>query len=338
MRHNPATTLLLALGAIISTVKAGNDNRPVPKSGLQESWASPAKETVAAGHENGQQVALGWSPKPTQAPKPLLGRMMMPRADDGYTLGPETGTSTLPACYTWVISTSASTDDSASLYTMFGCSLEAGRGTLLTVDPGWLSTHSFGPTTTTTSAESSSTTSASTSPTAESTNKSSSTPVGAIAGGTVGGVVALGLVGLAAFLFIRRRNPRNAPLNATLGQPPQGQNPAGGVIYSSGVPVGYQGGYAPVPMQQGYDARMNQYGQYPQQYPGQQPFQGQYPPQQQYNYPAQTASTSPVYTAPSPGAFKDGEMSPLQQSPPSELPTVSPVGAETNRAELGNSN
>jgi hypothetical protein len=89
MRRNPATTLLLALGAVISTVKADNDNKPVPKSGLQESWASPAKETVVADHENGNQVALGWSPKPTQAPKPLLGRMIMPRAD-GYTLGPET--------------------------------------------------------------------------------------------------------------------------------------------------------------------------------------------------------------------------------------------------------
>lgn len=89
MRHNPATTLLLALGAVVSTARADNDHQPVPKSGLQQSWASPAKETVASGHEMEQQVALGWSPKPTQPPKPLLGRMMMPRAD-GYTLGPET--------------------------------------------------------------------------------------------------------------------------------------------------------------------------------------------------------------------------------------------------------
>jgi hypothetical protein len=89
MRRIPATTLLLALGAVLSTARADNDHQAVPKSGLQQSWASPAKETVASGHEIEQQVALGWSPKPTEPPKPLLGRMMMPRAD-GYTLGPET--------------------------------------------------------------------------------------------------------------------------------------------------------------------------------------------------------------------------------------------------------
>ncbi|PON27408.1 hypothetical protein TGAM01_v203789 [Trichoderma gamsii] len=375
MRHNPATTLLLALGAVLSTARADNDNPPVPKSGLQQSWASPAKETVTSGHEIEQQVALGWSPKPTQPPKPLFGRMMMPRAD-GYTLGPETCgfvpgndgnsytcissgytctpqgghvgccqpnsscsqikttcidykasqtgacnlpsdfhtlccASTEPACYTWVISTSASTDKAVELYTIFGCSLTAGRGTLLTVDPGWLATHSFGSTTTT--ASTASTESASATSTPDSNSGKSSTPVGAIAGGTVGGVAALGLVGLAAFLLYRHRNPRNTAPPA--GQPPQGQNnAAGGAVYPSGVPAGY----APVPMQQ--------QGYYPQQ------FQGQYPPQQQqynYNYPAQTASTSPVHTTPSPGVFKEGEAT------ATELPTTSPLGAETNRAELG---
>ncbi|PTB46660.1 uncharacterized protein TrAFT101_003894 [Trichoderma asperellum] len=386
MRHGPAATLLLALGAVVSTVTADNNNQPVPKSGFQQSWASPAKETVTSGHEVEQQVALGWSPKPTQPPKPLLGRMMMPRAD-GYTLGPETcgfvpgndgnsftcvssgytctpqggfvgccqpnsscsqikttcidyqasatgacnlpsdfhtlccATSTLPACYTWVISTSASTDKSVELYTILGCSLQPGRGTLLTVDPGWLATHSFGSTTTTTTATTTSTEPSSTSPTStpDSGGGKSSTPVGAIAGGTVGGVAALGLVGLTAFLFYRHRNGRNNAPPA--GHPPQGQNDAaaGGAVYPSGVPVGYQAGYAPVPMQQGY---------YPQQ------FQGQYPPQQQYNYnyPVQTASTSPVHTTPSPGVFKEGETS------ASELPTTSPLGAETNRAELGGGN
>ncbi len=87
MHYTPATLLLL--GAVASTARASNDNQPVPKSGLQESWASPARETVAVGHDNEQQVALGWSPKPTQAPKPLLGRMMIPRADD-FTIGPQT--------------------------------------------------------------------------------------------------------------------------------------------------------------------------------------------------------------------------------------------------------
>lgn len=384
MRHSPAAALLLALAAVVSTVTADNDNQPVPKSGFQQSWASPAKETVASGHEVEQQVALGWSPKPTQPPKPLLGRMMMPRAD-GFTLGPETcgfvpgndgnsftcvssgytctpqggfvgccqpnsacsqikttcidyqasatgacnlpsdfhtlccATSTLPACYTWVISTSASTDKSVELYTILGCSLQPGRGTLLTVDPGWLATHSFSSTTSTT-ATTTSTEPSSTSPTSTpgSGGGKSSTPVGAIAGGTVGGVAALGLIGLTAFLFYRHRNARNNAPPA--GQPPQGQNDgAGGAVYPSGVPVGYQAGYAPVPMQQGY---------YPQQ------FQGQYPPQQQYNYnyPVQTTSTSPVHTTPSPGVFKEGETS------ASELPTTNPLGAETNRAELGGGN
>lgn len=246
------------------------------------------------------------------------------------------GTSSVGACYTWVVSTSGSGDESASPHTLFDCSPQAGRGTLLTVDPGWSLTHSFGSTTTTTSA---STTATTTTSTPEPTHKSSSTNVGAIAGGTVGGVAFIGLLGLAAFFWIRRRySPRNAPPNATLGgaPPPQGGNPPAGATYPSGVPAGYQGGYAPVPMQsppQGYDPHMNQYGQqgvYPQQY------QGQYP-QQQYNYPVQT-STSPVYTTPSPGAFKEGDMSPQQQAPPTELAAVNPVGAENNRAELGTGN
>lgn len=92
-----------------------------------------------------------------------------------------------------------------------------------------------------------------------------------------------------------------------------------------------------MPMQsppQGYDPHMSQYGQqqgaYPQQYQ-----QGQQYPQQQYNnYPVQT--TSPVYTTPSPGAFKEGDMSPQQQAPPpTELAATDAVGAENNRAELG---
>ncbi|GFP52375.1 hypothetical protein TASIC1_0001052700 [Trichoderma asperellum] len=347
MRHSPAATLFLALGAVISTVTADNDNQPVPKSGFQQSWASPAKETVAVGNEIEQQVALGWSPKPTQPPKPLLGRMMMPRAD-GFTLGPETcgfvpgsdgnsftcvssGYTCTPqggfvgccqpnsACSqikTTCIDYQASATGACNLPSDFHTLC---WGTLLTVDPGWLATHSFGSTTTTT-ATTTSTEPSSTSPTStpDSGGGKSSAPVGAIVGGTVGGVAALGLVGLTAFLFYRRRNARNNAPPA--GQPPQGQSDAaGGAVYPSGVPAGYQAGYAPVPMQQGY---------YPQQ------FQGQYPPQQQYNYnyPVQTASTSPVHTTPSPGVFKEGETS------ASELPTTSPLGAETNRAELGGGN
>ncbi|KAH0499207.1 hypothetical protein TgHK011_006413 [Trichoderma gracile] len=400
--HSIPTTNLLLLLLLGAAARADSNNKPLPKSGLDESWASPAKETLAvAGHEAiDQQLALGWSPRPTQAPKPLLGRMMVPRADD-FTLGPQTcgfvpgtagnsftcissgftctpqqghvgccepnsacslikttcidykasqggacnlpsdyhtlccGTSSLPACYTWVVSTSAASDDATSLYTLFDCSPRAGRGTLLTVDPGWSSTHTFGPTTTT-STTSSETSSTSTTSSPEPTHKSSSssTPVAAIAGGTVGGVAALGLVGLAAFLFIRRHRAQNAPPNATLGgNSPQNQNAAGpgggagggGAVYPSGVPAGY----APVPMhQQGYDAQhMGQYGQqgggYPQQYPG------QYPPhqQQQYNYPVEVNGSTP-------GVFKEGDLSPQQR--PMELAATDAVGAESNRAELGN--
>lgn len=202
----------------------------------------------------------------------------------------------------------------------------------MTVDPGWSSTHKFDPTTTR-SSKSSSTTSTTSTHTAS--HKSSSTPVAAIAGGVVGGVAALGLVGLAAFLFIRRRHrPQDAPPNATLGgNPPQDQTPpapgGGGAVYPAGVPAAY----APVQMQQqGYDAQhMNQYGQqggvYPQQY------QGQYPPhhQQQYTYPAGVNGSAP-------GVFKQGDLSPQQQhSPhPTELAATAAVGAETNRAELSN--
>lgn len=102
-------------------------------------------------------------------------------------------------------------------------------------------------------------------------------------------------------------------------------------MYPSGVPAGY----APVPMhQQGYNAQhMGQYGQqggvYPQQY------QGQYLPQQQqqqqqYNYPVEVNGSTP-------GVFKEGDMSPQQHSPhPTELAATDALGAETNRAELGN--
>ncbi|OTA07681.1 hypothetical protein A9Z42_0085900 [Trichoderma parareesei] len=377
MHHLPTTNLLYLLLLLGTAATADYSNKPTPRSGLDESWASPAKETVAVtGHEVDQQLALGWSPRPTQAPKPLMGRMMVPRADD-FTLGPQTcgfvpgtagnykasqggacdlpsdyhtlccGTASLPGCYTWVVSTSASSDDAVGPHTILVCAPRAGRGTLLTVDPGWSSTHKFGPTTTT-SSRSSSTTSTSTTSTPAPTHKSSSsssTPVAAIAGGTVGGVAALGLVGLAAFLFIRRRHrPEKAPPNATLGgNPPQSENPAapgggggggggGGAVYPSGVPAGY----APVPMhQQGYDAQhMSQYGQqggiYPQQY------QGQYPPhqhhqhQQQYTYPVEVNGSTP-------GVFKEGDLSPQQHSPPpTELAATAAVGAETNRAELGN--
>ncbi|KAI9171302.1 hypothetical protein HJFPF1_00784 [Paramyrothecium foliicola] len=59
----------------------------VKRSATEESW-TPAQETSLA-EMHREQVAMGWSPRPTEAPKALMGRMLMPRMDD-YTLGPET--------------------------------------------------------------------------------------------------------------------------------------------------------------------------------------------------------------------------------------------------------
>lgn len=60
-------------------------------SGAEESW-SPPRETRVADVEDDwtqAQVAMGWSPRPTEEPKPLFGRMLQPRLDE-YTLGPKT--------------------------------------------------------------------------------------------------------------------------------------------------------------------------------------------------------------------------------------------------------
>lgn len=75
--------VLLALG---SPVAASWLKIPFVKSPTEETW-TPPQETKAA--DSNGQVALQWSPRPTQAPR-LLARMeLLPRLD-GYTLGSDT--------------------------------------------------------------------------------------------------------------------------------------------------------------------------------------------------------------------------------------------------------
>lgn len=134
------------------------------------------------------------------------------------------------------------------------------------------------------------TTSASPGPTTESAKKS--TPVGAIVGGTVGGVAVISAAILGIWFFLRKKNSKKAG-NGSAPPPsyvPQGDNSA----YAAGKPVGTaqdaqyggqfagqgQQGYAPVP-QQGY----------------QQPY-GQPQMQQQYAPPMAEAPGSNTYGAP----------------------------------------
>ncbi|KAL2212701.1 hypothetical protein CC79DRAFT_440283 [Sarocladium strictum] len=84
------TSLLLALSAAASPAAAWL-RHPFLNSGAEESW-SPPRETNGVDADDDwtqAQVAVGWSPRPTDGPKPLFGRMLQPRLDD-YTLGPKT--------------------------------------------------------------------------------------------------------------------------------------------------------------------------------------------------------------------------------------------------------
>ncbi|CCT69294.1 uncharacterized protein FFUJ_07861 [Fusarium fujikuroi IMI 58289] len=84
------------------------------------------------------------------------------------------------------------------------------------------------------------------------TNKdsgSSGTPVGAIAGGTVGGAAALALIGVAVFFFLRRRKKSKASSSSNYQQAPGGdktgwnqQQQQGGYYYDTNSPsTGYDG-------------------------------------------------------------------------------------------------
>ncbi|KAF4335249.1 hypothetical protein FBEOM_10899 [Fusarium beomiforme] len=272
------------------------------------------------------------------------------------------GNRDLPSCFEWVAT--KGTDE----FTLFDCAAGNGTSALLLSDPLALTSTSEdvsstidNPSTTTDNGSSTTSDAAATSTSSDSSGGGSSTNVGAIAGGTVGGVAALALVGLAGFLLFRRRNKTTpaAPNDGTQNQPPMAQGPQSpgpsfvpsspsNAAYPSGVPSNFQGGY-----QQAYDPSLAApYGQ-PQGYqqpgysgysPQPQNFQGRYPQQgfaQQSQYPSQygvggygAPSTSPPpHMTPSPGPNKDGVDNTPQQHV-QELPAVQPLGNEGNRAEL----
>ncbi|KAF5705218.1 hypothetical protein FGLOB1_8103 [Fusarium globosum] len=351
------STTLFALGALSSTATAA-----WLKSHQEASW-EPPRQTDAYGPEAGEQhqIAMGWSPVPTDAPK-LAGAMDMNFALGKRSLGADTcafnviGKET--SSFTCINSLSAT------------CSYSDGSPLLFSDPLAFSSTTTSddlsvteNPSTTTDDGSSTTTNAAATSTSADNGGGGSSTNVGAIAGGVVGGVAALALVGLAGFLLFRRRNKTTpppaaaaaaAPGDGTQNQPPMAQGPQSpgpsfvpsspsNAAYPSGVPSNYQGGY-----QQAYDPSLAApYGQ-PQGYqqpgysgysPQPQNFQGQYPQQAQYpsqygvgGYGAPSASPPPHFT-PSPGPNKDGPEGAPQQHV-QELPAVQPLGNEGNRAEL----
>lgn len=264
---------------------------------------------------------------------------------------------------------SGGTGSKSGTFTGLNCSPTPGFGKLLDYDPSWSKTHSF-PSSTSTSSRTSTTTSAGPTTSESTGGGGSSTNVGAIAGGTVGGVAALALVGLGVFLLLRKKKSKESdtsspPAAMAQTQPPQ-QSPPQNFAGSPNVPQqGYQG-YPPQAQgynqntQSVYDPHMSMYSQqtpysppqsgYPQ-FPQQ---QQQYPQQQGYNYPSNTGSyagSPPPHTTPSPmvdgtekgttsphptspGTVAHGEI-PGQQHAPTELAVQHPVGNEHNRAELG---
>lgn len=256
-----------------------------------------------------------------------------------------------PSCYTWTMSSSGTSD----AYTLFECSPGAGTGVLLGYDPS-----SFTPSATDTDTGTATETETETDPPTNTGSPSptreangggggSDTNVGAIAGGAVGGVAALGLVGLAAFLLLRhRRQSKTSPTDSpsvqtiTTHPPPKTQSPStAGTMYPSGAPSGF-------PPYSQHDSNMSQghppqhqYGCAPQ--PQAQQHGAMQPGQQTvyggvvYQPGSAPAGSPPPHTTPSLGvASSQGYVSPSgQQRPTSELQTINPRGMETNRAEMG---
>ncbi|KAK0392818.1 hypothetical protein NLU13_2313 [Sarocladium strictum] len=442
MRRSSA--LLFALGG--ASPAAAWLKYPFLNSAAEQSWTPPKETAIAdAGYDDWTQgqVAIGWSPRPTEAPKPLFGRILQPRLDE-YTLGPKTcgfiesdansitcitdgatctfsdnnvgccepnkdcslikttcidydavlqgacnlpddfhtlccGTSSLGACFTWVLSTTGSVDDDDDhhTFTLLDCAPTSGTAVILDYDPSWSSTHIFSSkdtTTTTNSGDSSSTTDGADPATSSSSGSSggSGPNVGAIAGGTVGGVVVLALIGLGAFFFLRRRKGKDSASPASTsahmsqyGPVPTGPSgptsPGSIVVYPSGVSSNFQG-YPPPgqydPSMQYHNNNVGHGGPQPQPYgaygspsPGygqsgspdfaqqQQQQQGGYGGQYSYQ-PSSMGSPPPLTgTSPSPGVGVTSE-NPLHDGAnnrhaPSELAAVNPIGSENNRAELG---
>ncbi|KPM40971.1 hypothetical protein AK830_g5582 [Neonectria ditissima] len=385
----PRPVALLAWGALAVPPAAAWLKNPWLKSAAEESW-KPAAETglTNAAAADDHQLALGWSPRPTEAPA-LYARMNLVERMDGYTLGSDTcgfiengnsftcitagetcsfssgyigccsttscnvvrttcidydassagecdlpddfhtlccGTSSIGACFTYVLSTTGSGDESDGTFTLLGCAASTGTSTLFDYDPAWASTHSVASDSTTASeSDESSTTASETETSAAATTTTadddddddSGPPVGAIAGGAVGGVALLALVGLAIFFILRKKRaaknqqpppPPPPPANQAAVPPPMSQqqhqqqqqpppmspqspqsfapSSPSGTLYPSGVPSNFQG-YSP---QQGtplpYDPNMNAYGQ--QAYSPQPGYNGQgYAPPPPQGYPPQ---------------------------------------------------
>ncbi|KFH48079.1 hypothetical protein ACRE_009720 [Hapsidospora chrysogenum ATCC 11550] len=284
----------------------------------------------------------------------------------------------LANCFTWHFATATgSGDDDYTTHSYLECRSETGTGILVSQFPfsGTASTTATAEDddddTSTTSGETEATaTEASTTassfycsatPTAseedcgrDNDDGGSSTNVGAIAGGTVGGVAALGLVGIAAFLLLRqRRQAKDAAKHEATSSPPAHTNHPPGPppphmsqhddkipvstvsptnFYPSGVPPGFQG----YPTQQ--------QGVPYQQFPGPQgqpPQGGFHPPQQQmysgvaWQVPSSdgTSPQPPTYPSAGPGPVGDSAPPPPQHA--AELQTVNPLGMSTNRAEMG---
>ena len=223
-------------------------------------------------------------------------------------------------------------------YTFFECSPRAGSGVLLGYDP---SEYTPGATDTepgtgtgseTITQPRTETDSPGPTETGGSGGGGGGTNVGAIAGGAVGGVAALGLVGLAAFLLIRQKRKNKASHNASpsvqtvQALPPKTQSPSTPGTMHPGMAAGFQG-----PPQ--FDPRMSQ-GYPPQNQPWYAPQPGQHGG---YGGVVYQPSSLPPHTTPSPGAVgSQGHTSfhDQSQSPASELQTIAPLGSDTNRAEM----
>ena len=178
-------------------------------------------------------------------------------------------------------------------------------------------------------------------------NGESSTNVGAIAGGTIGGVGGLALIGAAIFLFMRHKKKEAAASTAGTGQmsqqphqhqPGYGSPPANNAYGFNNSQPGYNyGAYSP-----GSYPQQQQQQQQPQHQQGSSgPYspsaysQGYGQPHQSWGYPSPTGmSTSPVQvstasTSSPPVASKE------PTSDATELPDSRPAGTTNNRAELG---
>ena len=314
---------------------------PAPSS-RQHAFTTRHQRQACATHRQTSIPSAGKSP-------PLLARLISV-SNKGTS-----STSLYPSCHTYIFSTTASPGRTFSL---FNCDVSTGIGTLLDYPPEFtrsLSSSSSKSVTTTsssrtTSSESTTTTSSSTpTPTQDpGAGSGGGSNVGAIAGGTVGGLAVLGAAGLLIFFFFLRKGKSDK--DPVSPPPPQPQVPPPGSIsttpgmtqsvYSTAPPGVYPnspGGFQQPPPHFSppasvYDPNYGQYnqqgqgqgfGQYP---PGQQPYPPQqgyppqgYPPPQGYGQydPSQHTSYNPSNPSNSP---------PPQSSPTTVMAGTPPVG------------